>query len=197
MKQEKRDYILDTAKNMFARYGLRKTSIEEMARVSRVAKATIYKYYGGKDQVYMEVLRREMLEIVENVSSSVAQEALPEDKLTSFVKAKFRYMRKAINILNLDREGIENILPSTKSIRNELFGHEVDIINSILEDGIERGVFSLNDPLLTARALAYALRGFELNWLIHQSEEEIDRYLDGLMKILFYGLVSKKGSSKV
>ena len=197
MKQEKIESILSTARKMFARYGLRKTSIEEMARVARVAKATIYSYFGNKDQVYLEVLRREKNEIVDKESSLVDQEALPVDKLITFVKAKFRYMRHATNILNLDREGVENLLPSAESIRNELFESEVNIIHSILKDGVEKGVFHINDFLLTARAIAHALRGFELNWLVQESEEKVGHYLDELMSILFYGMMLEKKGKKV
>jgi len=196
MKEEKIESILNTAKKMFARYGLRKTSIEEMARMARVAKATIYNYFGNKDQVYLEVLRQEKNEIVDKVSSSVDLEALPVDKLIVFVKTKFRYMRQATNILNLDREGIENLLPSAEIIRNELFECEVDIIHSILKSGIEKGVFYLNSPLLTARAIGHALRGFELNWLVQESEERIERYLDELMAIVSYGLMSGSRPNK-
>ncbi|MBW2091204.1 MAG: TetR/AcrR family transcriptional regulator [Deltaproteobacteria bacterium] len=188
MKQEKMDSILNTAKKLFARYGLRKTSIEELARMARVAKATIYNYFGSKDSVYLEVLRLEMSELVEKVSYLVDQESLPRDKLAAFIKAKFRYMGKAINILNLDREGTENLLPGAKSIRNELFNREVDIIHSILVDGVKKGFFYLNHPLVTARAIALALRGFELYWLVQESEEKIEYYLDELMAILLYGL---------
>ena len=197
MKQEKTESILNTAKKMFARYGLRKTSIEEMARVARVAKATIYSYFGNKDQIYLEVLRREKDEIVDKISSAVGQEALAPDKLITFVKAKFRHMRHATNILNLDREGIENLLPSAESIRNELFENEVKIIHFILKEGVERGAFHINDFLLTARAIAHALRGFELNWLVQESEERVERYLDELMGILFYGLMPEKKGTKV
>jgi AcrR family transcriptional regulator len=192
MKPEKLESILDTARKMFARYGLRKTSLDEVARMSRVAKATIYNYFGSKDRVYLEVLRREMDEIVEKISSSAAQEVLPEDKLIAFARAKFKYMRQAINILNLDREGIEKLLPSAEDIRNELFEREVKIIQSILNEGVEKGVFNTNNTLLTARAIAHGLRGFELNWLVQESEEKIDKYLDELMSILFYGLIYEK-----
>ena len=196
MKQEKLESILDTAKKMFARYGLQKTTLDEVARMARVAKATIYNYFGSKDQVYMEVLRREMDDIVSKISSSVAQVTLPSDKLDAFVRAKFRYMRKAINILNLDREGIEKLLPNAESIRDELFEREVDIIYSILKKGVEQGVFYINNLILTSRAIAHALKGFELNWLVQESEEKIEQYLDELMSILFYGLTSEKRGGK-
>ena len=190
MKQEKTEVILKTAEKMFARYGLRKTSIEEMARMARVAKATIYNYFGNKDRVYLEVLRREKNEMVEKISALLEQKTSAPDKLIAFVKAKFRYMRQAKNILNLDREGVESPLPGAESIRNELFESEVDIIHSILNSGIKKGLFHLNYPLLTARAIGHALRGFELNWLVQESEENIEHYLDELMSIVFYGITS-------
>ena len=196
MKPEKLESILDTSKKMFARYGLQKTSLDAVARMARVAKATIYNYFGSKDRVYLEVLRREMDEIVEKVSVSVNQETSPKDKLVAFARAKFQYMQGAINILNLDREGIEKLLPSAEGIRSELFEREVNIIRSILNEGVEKGVFHTNNTLLTATAIAHAIRGFELNWLVQESEERIDGYLDELISILFHGLMSKKKGLK-
>ncbi len=192
MKEEKAESILNVAKKMFGRYGLQKTTLDEIARVARVAKATIYNYFGSKDRVYLEVLRREANEIVEKISSSVDQEVLPGDKLIAFARARFRYMRQAINILNLDREGIEKLLPGTESTRNELFEREVNIICSILEEGAEKGIFRLNNVSLAATAIGHALRGFELNWLVQESEEQIEHHLDELMNIIFYGLMSEK-----
>ena len=197
MKQEKAESILDTAKKMFGRYGLQKTTLDEIARVARVAKATIYNYFGSKDRVYLEVLRREANEIVEKISSSVDQEVLPGDKVAAFARAKFRYMREAINILNLDREGIEKLLPSAESIRSELFEREVNIIRSILEEGVEKSNFHLNNVSLAATAIGHGLRGFELNWLVQESEERIEYYLDELMNILFYGLISESSREPV
>ena len=196
MKQEKLESILDTAKKMFARYGLQKTSMDEMARSARVAKATIYTYLGSKDRVYLEVLRREANEIVEKVSFSVAQQVSPEDKLVAFARAKFRHMREAINILNLDREGIDKLLPSAENIRNQFFEREVDIIRSILMEGVGKGIFHLNDVLLAARAIGHALRGFELNWLVQESDERIEHYLDELMNVIFYGMMSTKKAAR-
>jgi AcrR family transcriptional regulator len=194
MKEEKVESILDTAKKMFGRYGLQKTTLDEIARMARVAKATIYNYFGSKDRVYLEVLRREADEIVDKISSSVDQEALPAKKLIAFARAKFRYMRQAINILNLDREGVEKLMPSAEGIRNELFEQEVNIIHSILKQGVQKGVFDINNVPLAARAIGHALKGFELNWLVQESEERIDHYLDELINIVFHGLKSEKSA---
>ena len=130
--------------------------------------------------------------MIENVLTEVRKESSPDAKLIAFVKAKFRYMRKAINILNLDRDGVENILPRVEGIRNELFELEVKNLRAILSDGSDKGSFYLANPLLAARAIAHSLRGFEFNWLVQESEEKIDKYLDELLNILFNGLKTKR-----
>ncbi len=83
-------------------------------------------------------------------------------------------------------------MPKAESIRSELFEREVDIICSILEEGVEKGVFCLNNVPLAASAIGHALRGFELNWLVQENEEQIEYHLDELTNIIFYGLVSEK-----
>ena len=191
MKQEKVEAIMEAAQNMFARYGLQKTSMDEIARRARVAKATIYNYFGTKDNVYLEVLRREADEIITKVSSLVELENNPVDKLITFVKAKFQHTELAVNILNLDREGREKVLSGAESIRNGLFEREVDIIRSILQESVEKGIVHLRDVLLTAKAVSHALKGFELTWLVQKSDEGLEYYLDELMEIIFYGLMSE------
>ena len=192
MNQAKLEAILHTAKRMFARYGPRKTTIEEVARMARVTKATIYNNFGNKDQVYLEVLRREMHEVVENISLEVIKESSPDAKLVAYVKAKFRHMRKAINILNLDREGIGNVLPLVEDIRKELFELEVKNICAILTEGLEKKIFYLTHPILASTAIVHCLKGFELNWLVQENEEKIDKYLDELINILFNGLKTQR-----
>ena len=192
MKEEKLDSILDTARKMFGRYGMRKTSLHEIARMARVAKATIYNYFGSKDQIYLEVLNREVNDIIEKISATVEDAISPADKLRVFMHAKFRYMKGAINILNLGRERIDELLPMTGSIRDRLFSREVSILQSILEKGVNEGVFYVSNIMLTARAIGYALRGFETTWLLKENDNEIEKHLDNLSDILCKGILVRR-----
>jgi len=193
MKQEKLESILDTARKMFGRYGIQKTNLGEIARLARVAKATIYNYFGSKDQVYLEVLQREADDILNKIKATVERASSPIEKLRTFVSTKFRCMKEAVNIINLGREGTDSVPPKTDRIRNDLFEREVGIISSIFELGVKEGIFRTTDILLTARAIAYSLRGFELTWLVEESSERIEHYLDKLIAVLFNGILVEKG----
>jgi len=194
MKPEKIESILNTAKRMFGRYGIQKTSLSEIAQMARVAKATIYNYFGSKDQVYLEVLNREVNDIIEKISSAVEQTSSPIDKLRVFLQARFRYMKEAINILNLRREGLDRLLPKTSDIRNHLFSREISILNSILERGVREKIFHVSNIMLTAQAIGYALRGFEATWLLEENDREIKKHLNNLSDILCKGMLVRKES---
>ena len=192
MKQEKLESILDTARKLFGRYGIQRTSLSEIAKMARVAKATIYNYFGSKDQVYLEVLNREVNDIVAKTSAAVEQASSPADKLKVFMHAKFRYMRDAINILNLGREGIDKLLPKAGDIRDRLFSKEMNILHSILKEGKREGIFYISNIMLTTRAIGYALRGFEATWLLEENDGEIEKHLDNLFDIVRKGILVRK-----
>ena len=65
--------ILAAARHMFMKHGIQKTTLEEIARLSRVAKATIYNYFGSKDRVYLEVLNREAIAMAKRILEEVAR----------------------------------------------------------------------------------------------------------------------------
>lgn len=69
MEPEKiKESIIRAAKELFRKYGYHKTSVNEIAKKARIAKATIYKYFDSKEQVldailmdYLDINLREIL----------------------------------------------------------------------------------------------------------------------------------------
>jgi AcrR family transcriptional regulator len=192
MKVEKSELILDTARKMFGRYGMQKTSLHEIARMARVAKATIYNYFGSKDQVYLEVLNREINNVIEKISTAVEEATSPTAKLRIFMHSRFRYMKEAINISNIKRDRIDELIPKANNIRDRIFSKEMHILNSILDKGVNNGEFYISNVMLTAQAIGYALRGFEATWLQDENNAEIEKHLDNLFDILCKGILVRE-----
>ena len=44
--------ILDSAERLFRRYGVKRTSIEDVAREAGIAKGTFYLYYSSKEELF-------------------------------------------------------------------------------------------------------------------------------------------------
>jgi AcrR family transcriptional regulator len=47
-KEEYRKRIVNTAGQIFSKYGFRKTSMDEIARALKIGKSSIYYYYNSK-----------------------------------------------------------------------------------------------------------------------------------------------------
>ena len=63
MEPEKiKESIIRAAKELFRKYGYHKTSVNEIAKKARIAKATIYKYFDSKEQV-LDVILMDYLDV--------------------------------------------------------------------------------------------------------------------------------------
>ena len=67
MANERRIQIVKAAAKRFARHGLNKTTLDEVARDIRIGKATIYHYFQSKDDLFYETLKWEIEIFLDNV----------------------------------------------------------------------------------------------------------------------------------
>src|SRR5256714_3077735 len=68
-----RERILEASYACVARYGLAKTTVEDVARASRLSRATVYRQFpGGKDQVIREVIAWETGRFFGRLAEAVA-----------------------------------------------------------------------------------------------------------------------------
>src|SRR5438270_7345150 len=65
--------ILEAGYACVARYGLAKTTVEDVARVSRLSRATLYRYFpGGRDQLLRDVIAWETGRFFGRLAEAVA-----------------------------------------------------------------------------------------------------------------------------
>lgn len=54
-----KERICKAAVTCFERYGVKKTSLEDVARIASCSRATIYRHFDGKEAILLETMRRE------------------------------------------------------------------------------------------------------------------------------------------
>lgn len=62
-----KESIKKAARELFRHYGYKKTSVNEIARKAKIAKATIYKYFGSKELVLHAILMDYIRESVDDL----------------------------------------------------------------------------------------------------------------------------------
>ncbi|GAB4307339.1 MAG: hypothetical protein Kow0097_07390 [Candidatus Bipolaricaulota bacterium] len=59
--------LVEAGRELFARYGLRKTTVEELARAAGIAKGTFYLFFASKEDLYVELLLQELPRLVQRL----------------------------------------------------------------------------------------------------------------------------------
>ncbi|MBK7499275.1 MAG: TetR/AcrR family transcriptional regulator [Ignavibacteriales bacterium] len=67
MANDRKNQIIRAAAKRFARHGLNKTTLDEVARDIRIGKATIYHYFTSKDDLYFATLKWECENFIDQV----------------------------------------------------------------------------------------------------------------------------------
>ena len=56
---KKRYEIVEIAKDIFARFGFKKTTVEEIAKAARKTKSSLYYYFNNKEEIFQAVIEHE------------------------------------------------------------------------------------------------------------------------------------------
>lgn len=83
------EQIADAALRCFARYGFKRSSMDDIAREAGLAKATIYLHFKGKDDVFRAMMERFAAGIAAHCEAVMAQPLPFPDKLSALMLAHF------------------------------------------------------------------------------------------------------------
>ena len=89
MANERKQQIIKAAAKRFARHGLAKTTLDEVARDIRIGKATIYHYFTSKDDLFFSTLKWECENFIDQIKNILENDQLDlTPKLTEYFSQK-------------------------------------------------------------------------------------------------------------
>jgi AcrR family transcriptional regulator len=78
---QRRQQLLDVARELFGRRGFEATSIEEIAAHAEVSKPVVYEHFGGKEGLYAVVVDREMQRLLGRFTAALSDPGHPRELL--------------------------------------------------------------------------------------------------------------------
>ena len=194
IKMEKglnRNTIVEKAREIFAHYGFRKTTMNEIAEGVGKGKSSLYYYFNSKEDVYRAVIEKEAETMKKKLVDAVSEEKDPVEKLRIYVITRMEILHELVNFHQaINSEYLTN-LDFVQKMRKKYDNEEVALLKSILQLGAETETFRIEDVELTALAVATALKGLEIPLLAAHNEISIEHRIDRIMQILFFGIVKR------
>ncbi|HLG32870.1 MAG TPA: TetR/AcrR family transcriptional regulator [Ignavibacteriaceae bacterium] len=149
MEKERKLQIIRAAAKRFARHGMGKTTLDEIARDIRISKASIYHYFTSKDELFNETLIWEVSQYLSDIKAIFNNEEFPVGaRMLEYFSFKEGADQKYILIYKLIVQSLipEN-LEDTQTILNKLFDDEEEIIRLILSSVYSGRIESMNNSL--------------------------------------------------
>ncbi len=87
-KEHIKQDLLTKGRTIFIKYGLAKTSIDEIIRECGIAKGTFYKFFNSKEELYYEILINEV-EIREEVLNELFRKKPYIKRIVTFILSFF------------------------------------------------------------------------------------------------------------
>lgn len=191
MKDEKHNAILTAARKLFGRYGLRKTTVDEIAREARVGKGTIYNYYKSKEEVFRVVVEEEAQIFKNEMKKAVDSQTTPEKKIRAYVITRMQIVNQLANFYSSFKDEYLEYYGFIEKIRKKYTDYEISIIKEMLKEGVNKKVFSIKNLDLTAFAVVIAMKGLEYYWVMEQDSLDAEKKIDTLLKIFFNGILRR------
>lgn len=190
-ESERKQLIKETARKLFNQFGFQKTSMDDIARQSGLAKPTLYYYYPNKESIFDEIVLEDARQILLNVEALINPSLPVEQKFATFTKSIYENLKlHARQIQNVPDNFVDyspHGRPIVEKIR-ELFKEKLRLI---LQEGRERGVFNLADLELTLSALMSMAEFVRIRWLLQYTERECDAIVEEMNRIILSGLLKR------
>jgi AcrR family transcriptional regulator len=189
--EEARMKIVDIARNIFTHFGFKKTTMEEIALATRKGKSSIYYYFSSKEDIFKAVVEKEAEELKEELFKKISDIDDPIERLKVYITVRMRKLNKLTNFYTALKSDYLSHLEFIEQIRKSYDLDEVRIVAGIIQEGIEKEKFSVDDPQLSAVAIVTAMKGLEVPLFINKEHGNFEARLNNLINFLFYGIVKR------
>lgn len=181
----KRGEILTAAGMVFGQYGIRKTTIGDILQTAGVARATFYKYFSSKEDIFTAVIMREVEDILEGVEQAAGSADTTRGKLRAAIMMHTTMVKQKVNMYRVTIKALGDVVPLPQEHARIMATRLQQIFARILEDGVAAGEIVVDDIESTSLALIYALKGVFMGaatemWF-GRREDIVDSLLDMMM----------------
>ena len=186
-----KDEILKEAQKLFQQFGVKKTTMEDIAKAMGKGKSTLYYYYCSKEEIFDAVILKEMDEVFNRVKMAVEKAVSAEEKLKAFTLTKIKAVQKRVNLCKMVSGEKQDNMRCMKHLHTEYDRQEVKLVKEILKFGVSNGEFSKSigkELDILPAVMVSSLRGLERDMFIDGRFGKLEPRMDSIIGIMIKGM---------
>lgn len=190
----KPEAIVRAAIHVFARDGMEKGKIADIAKEANIGKGTVYEYFGSKEEIFQAIVNTLMGDMVDASEKLYSMDLTPTDTLHTFIRMNTEMifeMEDAMLIMTeIWAQGARAIMHGEKKDSGLFEGYKKmrAVVLKILKDGVNAGEFrEMNYDGVTTLCLAF-IDGFVWQYMLSNDQaafetalvEGVESFMEGL-----------------
>ena len=177
-----RQKLLEVARELFAHKGLEATTMNDIAAASGRGRRTLYTYFRSKEEIYYAVIEEELERLSEKMDEVLSMNVEPEEKIFTLIYSHLSIIKETVARNGTLRAEFFRNIWMVEKVRKAFDEEEHRILTQVLQEGVDKGRFRIDNVGLMSDIIHYSVKGLEVPYIY-------DRLGEGLTEDETYPIV--------
>ena len=168
-----KERLMDVARLLFAKNGVENTTMNDIAKTSKKGRRTLYTYFKNKEEVYLAVVQSELDKLWEYLKAVSEKDTPPDQKILEIIYARLEGVKEVVFRNGTLKASFFRDIWKVANVRKRFDKKEINLIKKVLEDGVNQGIFDIENVEMTAALVHYCLKGIEVPFIRGQVGADI------------------------
>ncbi|HEY4601128.1 MAG TPA: TetR/AcrR family transcriptional regulator [Cerasibacillus sp.] len=181
--------IIDGAVQVIAENGYHASQVSKIAKKAGVADGTIYLYFKNKEDILISVFKEKMGQFIQKIAEATHREQDVKKKLLTLIQLHFEQLAVDHHLAIVTQLELRQSDPNIRMQINNVLKDYLDVIDMILEEGIEQKVVrsDLNIPLMRQMIFG-TIDETVTNWVMKNQKFDLVSLAPDVHNLLMNGL---------
>lgn len=135
----KKDLILQTTREILAKFGFAKMTLDDVANALGMKKSSLYYYYDNKDALLEDVIKYERENFCLIIQEALSAAGSTMDKIINYEKAKFNYVQSTLKMHEITISVFHEIKRKLLNEIQIIHQKEREMLKKNLDEGVQKG----------------------------------------------------------
>ena len=177
---------------MIAQNGYHNAQVSRIAREANVADGTIYLYFENKDHLLVSLFNEKIGQLIHNCGEQIRQQTAAEEKLALLIYSHLEHMAKDPQLATVTQIELRQVNPHIREGISEVLQSYFQLIDEVIQAGIQQGVFRADIDLRIARKMIFGtLDEVVTAWVMKQYKYDLVSLAEPILNLFLRGLSGK------
>lgn len=139
--------------------------MNDIAAASGRGRRTLYTYFRNKEEIYYAVIEEELERLSEKMDEVASMDVEPEEKIFTLIYTHLSIIRDTVARNGTLRAEFFRNIWMVEKVRKAFDVEEHRILQKVLQEGVDKGRFRIENVGLMADIVYYSVKGLEVPYI--------------------------------